>query len=201
MGHNGAMSTSRSTTRTVASFAVAAALVATAGCGKAAEKVAEKATEEAIENQVGGNADVDLNADGGVRIETEEGTYSADGEGNVNIETDEGSISSSAEVPDGWPEDVPLPDDLEIIMGSTQDMPDGLMTSVQGATSVAPKDLLDEMKAALSDWEISGESTMEADSGNVAGAQWELDGRRVMLSATSGSDGETQVLVAHTAAP
>ena len=39
------------------------------------------------------------------------------------------------------------------------------------------------------------------DFGNVAGAQWELDGRRVVLSATSGAEGTSQVLIAHTAAP
>jgi hypothetical protein len=195
------MTTSRSTTRSVASLAVAVALVASAGCGKAAEKVAERATEEAIENQVGGNVDLDVDGDGGVRIETEEGTYEADGQGNVNIETEDGSISSSAEVPEGWPEDVPLPDDLAITMGGTQDTGAGVLLTVSGTSSTEPKDLLEELKAALADWEISGESVFEVDPGEVVNAQWETDGRRLTLTATSDGAGTTQVILSHTTLP
>lgn len=170
--------------RTLASVSIAVSLLAAAGCGKAAEKVAEKATEEAIENQTGGQVDLDV-----------------DGEGGVSIETEDGSISSSAKVPEGWPDDVPVPDDLQIMMGGSQDTPQGLVLTVSGLSSTEPKALLEEFKVALADWEISGESSLEADSGNVAGAQWELDGRRVVLSATSGGQGNSQVLIAHTAAP
>ena len=170
--------------RTLASVSIAVSLLAAAGCGKAAEKVAEKATEEAIENQTGGQVDLDV-----------------DGEGGVSIATEDGSISSAAQVPEGWPDDVPVPDDLQIMMGGSQDTPQGLVLTVSGLSSTEPKALLEEFKAALADWEISGESSLEADSGNVAGAQWELDGRRVVLSATSGGQGNSQVLIAHTAAP
>ena len=101
--------------RTLASVSIAVSLLAAAGCGKAAEKVAEKATEEAIENQTGGQVDLDV-----------------DGEGGVSIETEDGSISSSAKVPEGWPDDVPVPDDLQIMMGGTQDTPQALVLTDSG---------------------------------------------------------------------
>lgn len=196
-----AMTSDRITHRSVAALAVAAALLGSTGCGKVAEKATEKATEKVIENEIGGDVDLNTDGEGGVKIKTDEGTYEADGQGNVKIETEDGTISSSAEMPDGWPDDVPVPDDLKVQMGGSQDTPDGLLLSVQGTSSTPPAEILETLKSALSDWEISAESTMEASGGTVAGAQWTLDGRQVMLSATSGEDGETQVMIAHTAAP
>ena len=50
-------------------------LVGGAACSKAAEKVSEKVTEKAIEDATGGEGNVDIGADGGIRIDTEDGSY------------------------------------------------------------------------------------------------------------------------------
>ena len=56
----------------------------------------ESTIENSIENETGGDAEVDMNADGTTRIETDEGTF-----------------TSGQDVPDNWPKDV------EIYAGST----------------------------------------------------------------------------------
>lgn len=163
-----------------------AALVSltTAGCGAVAEKASEKATEQVIESQTGG--DVDVNADG---------------DGSVEFETDDGSFSvGTGEVPADWPDDVPLPDDVEVLSGATTDTPDGKLVGITAATDESPEDLLAGLKDALGDWEISGETTTSGD-GSMTGAQWERDGRRVNFAATSGGDGQTSLTLSHTTAP
>ena len=78
---------------------------------------AESGIEKLIEQQGGGDVDLDLDADGGFSIQTEEGgmsidedgnfvitgedgeviTGNANGDGNFNIESDEGTITGSGE--------------------------------------------------------------------------------------------------------
>ena len=70
------------------------ALLALTGCANPAEKLAEKAMEKAIEDEVGQNAEVDLDSDGG------------------SITNDDGSVAwgEAAEVPAGFPAELPLVD-------------------------------------------------------------------------------------------
>jgi hypothetical protein len=133
--------------------------------------VSEKATEKAIEQQTGGKVDIDTSGDGSVDIETEEGSVSLGG----------------GEIPDEWPDEIPLPDDLTVQTGAAMDASDGRLVSVVGATDETPEELLASLKEALADWEISGESTSTGGGGTTTGAQWETDGRRVTFAATSGS--------------
>lgn len=75
-------------------LALAAAALMTAGLTAcSAEDISEKVAEEVIENEVGGDADVDIDADGGeVTIE--------DGDGNT--------FTSGGDLPDDFPDDIPL---------------------------------------------------------------------------------------------
>jgi hypothetical protein len=173
--------------RSITSAALVAAATASllVGCGAAAEKAAEKATEQAIEEQTGGDVDIDTSGDGSVEIETEDGSMSL----------------GTGEIPEDWPEEIPLPDDLVVQSGTTMDATDGRLVSVVGTTEETPQALLASMKEALADWEISGESTATASSGATTGAQWEKDGFRVTFAATSGmpsEDGGTFVTLGHT---
>ena len=62
------------------------------GCGS--DEIAERATERALEGAADGSADVDLDDDGGIKVET-----------------DEGSLSVGQDLPDDFPVDeVPLPE-------------------------------------------------------------------------------------------
>jgi flagellar basal body rod protein FlgF len=171
----------------------AALLLFATGCGDAADKVAEQAVERAIESETGGDVDIDTDGDGSVSFETDEGSFSSDGEGNLEIESADGStsISSDGEIPEGWPEEVPLPADLEVTLGSSMDAADGRLLSVMGTTSESATDLLDEMKAALADWTISGEVVSTTDGSTTTSAQFELDGRRVNFLASETPDGTT----------
>jgi hypothetical protein len=164
---------------------IAGTAVLTAGCGAAADKVAEQATEQAIESQTGGDVDIDTSGDGSVEIETEDGSMSF----------------GTGEVPADWPEDVPLPNDLEVLSGSTTQAADGELVAIVGTTSDSPEEMLASMKEALADWTISGESTVTFDDGSSTSAQWETDGRRVTFSAsagTSGAEDGTSITLGHT---
>lgn len=170
----------RTRTLPLALFAVAS--LGLVGCGAAAEKAAEKATEQAIESQGGG--DVDINAD----------------DGTVEVETEDGSMSfGTAEVPEEWPEDIELPDGLEILSGTSMDASDGRLVAITATSEQSPDELLEGLKSQLSDWEISGETDMSSTNGNLAGAQWDTDGRRVTFAASSGGDGnDVSVTIGHT---
>jgi hypothetical protein len=168
-------------TRTVLAATSLAALLVT-GCGAAAEKAGEKLTEEAIESQTGGNVDIDTSGDGSVEIETEDGSMSF----------------GSGDVPAEWPEEIPLPEDLEIQSDATMDGSDGRLVSIVGLTDETPEAILATLKEALADWEISGESTTTSSDGSLTGAQWERDGRRVTFAATSGTEGQTTLTLGHT---
>lgn len=107
----------------------------------------------------------------------------------------------TGEVPEEWPEEIPLPDDLVVQSGSTMDGSDGRLVSIVGTTGETPQALLASMKEALADWEISGESTATANEGATTGAQWERDGRRVTFAASTGlptEGGETFITLGHT---
>jgi hypothetical protein len=63
------------------------------------EDVAETLTEQAIESSGGDGADVSIDSD----------------TGQVDIETEDGSMSfGTAELPDDWPSEIPLPDGYEL---------------------------------------------------------------------------------------
>jgi hypothetical protein len=77
--------------------------LAAAGCGKAAEKTLEEAIERQIEEEgESGDVNVDLDDDGGISIETDEGSFQIGGN----------------EIPDGFL--LPIPDYEEISAVSSQ---------------------------------------------------------------------------------
>jgi hypothetical protein len=121
---------------------VAAAALALTACGDSAEN----GIEQLIESQGGGDVDLDLDSDGGISIQTEEGGMTMDEDGNfvitdengdvvsgnvdvdgdgVTVESEDGSFSSGSgsELPESWPGAVPEPDGLAILSSST--MSDG----------------------------------------------------------------------------
>lgn len=130
-------------------LAVVVVVVATA-CG--GDELAERIIEDRIEAESGGDLDVDLDSDGGsFSIETEDGamTFDADGDGGVSIEgvdgeggefsvesedgvtvieTEDGDAtitSGGGDLPDGFPADIALPADLEILLSQSADMGGG----------------------------------------------------------------------------
>lgn len=98
--------------------ALTLALVASTGlaaCG-GGDKISEQIAEKAIESQGGGDVDLDIGDDGSVKVETSDGTFSADEDGNITIESEDGTQTIDSdiggELPDDFP-DLPLPDGFE----------------------------------------------------------------------------------------
>lgn len=170
--------------RTIPFTVAVVASLALASCGAAAEKASEKATEQMIESQTGG--DVDVNTDG---------------DGKVEIDTDQGSMSfGTGDLPEDWPEDLEVPEGIEILSGTSMDAADGRLTSITATADRPPVEILEELKEQLADWTISGETTTTATEGSIVGAQWETEGRRVNFAASSGGDGQdVSVTLSHTA--
>ncbi len=172
----------------------ALSLVAGAGCGTVSEKAGEKIAEKAIEAGSGGNAKVDLGG-GGVVVETDEGTYRSDGEGNVRIETEDGTYTAgTGELPEGWPAEIPLPDDLEIVSSSAIGADGQQMLSVIGTTSLDPASAVDLVTAGLAGWETA--STLDVGGDSIHKSVHLSDGgdRTLDLAAMSNAGEDTTTL-------
>jgi hypothetical protein len=145
---------------------------------------AENGIEQLIESQGGGDVDLDLDGDGGFSVQTEEGGMTIDEDGNfvvtdengdvvtgnvdvdgdgVTVESEDGSFSSGAgsELPDDWPGEIPEPDGLEIMSGSTISDGDTDGFVVIGAVDA---DFLDGYAAALEGAGFELKSEFTADS-------------------------------------
>ena len=136
---------------------------------KIAEKVAEKAIEKAIEKGSGGDVKIDL-GDGELNIQGDEGEVNISSDDNsVEIKSDEGkvTIGSGAELPDGFPGNVPVYPDMKITTSwaSTENNKDNY--SISGLTDDAGDDVFAWYKESLSGWDIEGELTIDGDSGKT----------------------------------
>ncbi|MCB0977180.1 MAG: hypothetical protein KDB02_06935 [Acidimicrobiales bacterium] len=152
------------------------------GCGAASDKATEKLTEKAIEAQTGGDVDIDTKGDGSFKLETEDGSFE----------------SGTGKVPSSWPDDVPLPKDIQVLSGQTTDTNDGKLVAIVATTTTAADELLAELKEALSGWKMSGETTSTGGGATITGAQWDTEGRRVTFAATTTGEGETSLTIGHT---
>jgi len=182
---------SRSVRFRLAALAVGPALLFAAGCGKASEKAAEKIAERAIEDQLGGNADVDYGPDGSARIETADGIYETDGEGNVRIETADGTVTGGVGVPEGWPEDVPIPDGIDVQYGAASS--DG--ASIAGNSTGSPAEVVDAFTGALSGWEVEPGSVVDSGDGAMRAASFSDGERSLVISAMASDDGTSVSIV------
>ncbi|MGA8256451.1 MAG: hypothetical protein WB767_07740 [Nocardioides sp.] len=127
-------------TRTPASTAAsltAAALLCLGGLSACSgDDLGDRLTEKAIENAGGEDVDVDFDSD----------------TGEVKIETDEGTFSSGSDLPDDFPEDLPLLEDAEIISAIAADDQTGTGDSgfvVAMQTDLSDTDALVEATALL----------------------------------------------------
>lgn len=169
-------------------FVLLAALLALASCGKAAEKL----TEEAIEQSAGGG-EVDIDDDGSFSFENDEGSFEVDSEGNVKFEGEDGEFSidgASGELPDGWPDDVPVPDDLEILTGSKTSDGEKDLFSVLGNVPGDPADVFADLVADFEDegYDTSNKSETNADGNFFGTAQFTGNGHQIAISVSTDSN-------------
>jgi hypothetical protein len=153
--------------------AIGAAAAATlafgiAGCGNAAEEL----TERAIEEGTGGDVEI---GDDGVTITDEEGN--------------EVAIGDAAEVPETWPDDVPVPTG-SIVSSSTA----GGTTTLLVTVDEEPQPTFDALTNAL-----SGDGWTEqslTDLGGEYGGVYEKDGRTAILNVYSDGSSGSSVSIA-----
>jgi hypothetical protein len=202
--------------RALAGAGVAVALVLAGGCGKAAEKI----TEKAIESETGGN--VDLDADGGMSFESGDGSFEIDADGNTVIRDAEGNVitadaegnmtmdgedgettyatGENAEVPDGWPAFLALPDGASIMTSQTGTADDVVTGSVMAEVDGDVKDLYEGYKEALEDegFEIGSDSFTESSDGDFASVTGEKGDESVSITVSSGTGSKTNMIMSVT---
>lgn len=156
-------------------------LTGVSGCGKAAEKIGQKATEKAIESGADGNADVDIS------------------DGEMNIETEDGSFSvGSGEIPDSWPEDVPLPDGLEVLSAMDMGSDGESMINVSGTTDMTPDEVTAFYESGLDGWSESDSFSSRAEEGGMSSVSYEQDGRTVGVTILDDPDEATTLSLSYT---
>jgi len=143
-------------------FVLLMLLFSVSGCRSVSQKITEKVVEETVEKAAeseGEDVDVDY------------------GEDEVTLKTDEGevTIGKAAELPDGFPGEVPVNSDLQITT-SFKGTSDGKVNfSVSGTYNGSGEDLFNWYKDKLSGWNVENE--FSADMGD--------EGKSFSLSASS----------------
>ena len=123
------------------------------GCGA----VAAKAIEKAVESAAGGNADVSVD-DTGVAISNEESAV---------------QVGENATVPEGWPDAVPVSNDIKIQLSSSTKSEGKTTWTISGAFSGSGEDLYNYYKSQLSSWNVDSDvnSNSEGTTSNSSGVQ------------------------------
>lgn len=148
---------------------------ALAGCGSGSD-VAEKIAEEAAEQGSGGNVDIE---DGNVKY--------TDDEGNET----EFDVSGSAELPDGFPEDLAPPDSVKIITSNTSTVNGQKTMVVYGEADGTVEELAEGLKSQLTEagYEISNDSSMAGTGGDFVGLTATKGTTTVTASVTGATTG------------
>lgn len=177
------MKNRRNLTITIAALAAFSMSSCSSLVERATEQVVEEGIERAIEADSGENVELDFNADDGTfRIETDEGSFSVDGEeGTFVLETEDGTFegqgdengfevtnedgtfTSSAGEGDWslWPSVVVRPDFTgDPVVGGVES--DGqLWTFAQGEVTADAQDAVDTYVATLDGFEVTDTSTAD----------------------------------------
>jgi hypothetical protein len=143
--------------RKIAAATLAAALVLVgAGCGGSDDNDAsDEAADKLAEELLGDDVEIDSEND------------------SVKITDDDGNTTeygTSADLPEGWPEELNPPDSVTIQAASTQTQ-DGVETLfVTGESEDSMADLYEGVKTQLTDagYEITSDSNMTSDTGGFA---------------------------------
>jgi len=143
-----------------------------AGCGS----TTEEGLEEAIEQETGGDVEVE-----------DDGVTFSDDEGN------EVKVGSAAEVPEGWPDDIPVPEGT--VLGSTTA---GGTSTIIMTVEEEPQKVYNSLKGEL---ESNGWTT-ESDTaiGGLYGGAFTKDGRTASVAVLDDGSGGAQLTLSSDAA-
>ena len=164
------------TVKSVASVALAATLVT--GCSAIADKAGEKVAEKGMEAAGGGDVDID-----------------SDDDGKVSIESDEGSLEiGGSELPDDFPEEVPLPDDFTLEASMSMGTADDQSFTVHFTSEDADvKQTHDDLKsrAEAAGFEILSTNSMGGDDFEMRSFTMGSDDWNANVAVSSDSDATT----------
>ena len=160
--------------------------MALAGCG-GSDTVADKAAEKMIEHQAsqdGQEVDVDLDSSAGTYSVT-----SKEGNTQVNFGGQGGSV------PEGWPEDVPVMEGLNITVSHSSSS-DGQNT-ITGSISKPVEEAAGYYKKAFTDngWTEDDVSTMNMQGMNMTNLRYTKDSRTVTANIVQQGDTTQLTLV------
>ena len=146
------------------------------GCG-GGDSIADLASEKIAEAGAGEGYDVDIDSESGeISVTNEDGSFSA---------------SSSGELPDGWPEEIPLPDDLKIATANAISSDTGQVFNVVGEVpdgDAAWKAITAELADA--GWNEVQKATGNYGAGTSSSATYDNGTWSVTVGAQSLDDGE-----------
>ncbi|MGK0276184.1 MAG: hypothetical protein ACI9N0_002572 [Ilumatobacter sp.] len=87
--------------RSLGAVAAAGLMLSMSACGAIAEKITEEGAERIIEGETGENVELDINGDGGISFQSDEGGFSFNEDGEFVITDAEGSVFSGNASEDG----------------------------------------------------------------------------------------------------
>ncbi len=142
------------------------------------DDVAEQLTEQAIESSGGEGADVEVDSE----------------TGQVDIETDDGSMSfGTAELPEGWPSEIPMPDDYELtnamVTGADGERSFIVGGSFEGDAMATFESLTEQF--AQDGWTEVTKTDMSSSDGVNASASFNGDTWQAILSVSELADAGT----------
>jgi len=155
-------------------------LVFAGGClgQKISEKITEKVIEKAIESEGGDNVDIDLD------------------DGEMTIESDDGevNISMGADLPDNFPDNVPVYPDMEIISSWAVTEDDKDSYSINGLTDDAGDDVFAWYKSKLSGWDIENEFSASGDDVKTSSLSAKSGGLVTVIMVVETEDEGTNII-------
>lgn len=161
-------------------LAIGALALSGTACSSIGEGIAERAAEEIAEQAAGEGVEIDLDEDGGTfRIESSEGTLDFGG----------------GEIPDGFPDGLPLPDGHEVLTTMSQGSDDGETMMVNLGAPGGFDAVRAAVESGLDGWTIDNTSDMS--SGDFASTTWTVSRDDWSGSVTVSSDGSDQTTVAY----
>ena len=161
-------------------LALAAGLFA--GCGND-DAAAERTAEEILE--AGSGEDVDVDVDGeDVTIEGKDGSS---------------SFSTSDELPEGWPDDIAMPDGAKLQGSSAIAAGEGRNLTTSGTVDLSVRDVVTHFEGEFEEWKTEGTADIGTGDDAVSNRSWSRDGDQATLTATrSGDSGDVTFVVAIT---
>jgi hypothetical protein len=169
-------STNRTRVRTRAfalALVAAAPLAGAAACSS--EAVTDQAAERIVESSGGGEVDID-SSEGRMEVTTEDGSFTAEAGGDL---------------PDGWPADIPMPNEYTIETSSTMGSDAGTTQSVILRTTGMPDTVFASLEPELQSWTENSRTKSGVAADAFVMASYTKGDITLSLTATSGDGSDT----------